>query len=53
MNPLIHFENIDWSNWTPQERATLLSVRCGRHVLLIRKKRGLRAEEREHCKHPA
>lgn len=43
MNPLPHFENIDWTTWTPQERATLLFVRRNDHVLLIRKKRGLGA----------
>jgi 8-oxo-dGTP diphosphatase len=37
------FEDIDWTQWTPQERATLLFVRRDRQVLLIRKKRGLGA----------
>jgi 8-oxo-dGTP diphosphatase len=37
------FEDIDWKHWTPQERATLLFVRHGGQVLLIRKKRGLGA----------
>jgi 8-oxo-dGTP diphosphatase len=43
MNPSTRFENIDWTNWTPQERATLLFVRRDGQVLLIRKKRGLGA----------
>ncbi|MFN8598708.1 MAG: 8-oxo-dGTP diphosphatase [Anaerolineae bacterium] len=38
-----HFEDIDWTQWTPQERATLLFVRRDGQVLLIRKKRGLGA----------
>lgn len=37
------FEDIDWAQWTPQERATLLFVHRDGHVLLIRKKRGLGA----------
>jgi 8-oxo-dGTP diphosphatase len=37
------FEDIDWTHWTPQERATLLFVRRDAQVLLIRKKRGLGA----------
>src|SRR5512141_1587472 len=37
------FEEIDWTNWVPQERATLLFVRRDGQVLLIRKKRGLGA----------
>jgi len=37
------FEDIDWTQWTPQERATLLFVRRDGQVLLIRKKRGLGA----------
>ncbi len=37
------FEDIDWAQWTPQERATLLFVRRNGQVLLIRKKRGLGA----------
>lgn len=37
------FEDIDWVQWTPQERATLLFVRRDGQVLLIRKKRGLGA----------
>ena len=39
----IRFEDIDWTQWTPQERATLLFVRRDGQVLLIRKKRGLGA----------
>ena len=34
---------IDWSTWTPVDVATLLFVRRGGEVLLIRKKRGLGA----------
>lgn len=37
------YEDIDWTKWTPQERATLLFVRRDGQVLLIRKKRGLGA----------
>ena len=37
------FEDIDWTHWIPQERATLLFVRQADRVLLIRKKRGLGA----------
>jgi len=40
---LPHFEDIDWTHWTPQEHATLLFVRQADRVLLIRKKRGLGA----------
>ncbi len=40
---IIHFEDIDWTRWTPQEEATLLFVRQADRVLLIRKKRGLGA----------
>jgi 8-oxo-dGTP diphosphatase len=43
MNPSALFETIDWTTWTPQERATLLFVRRDGQVLLIRKKRGLGA----------
>lgn len=34
---------VDWDTWTPQTRATLLFVKRGEEVLLIRKKRGLGA----------
>ena len=37
------FEDIDWTHWTSQERATLLFVLNADRVLLIRKKRGLGA----------
>ena len=37
------FEDIDWSRWVPQERATELFVRRDGQILLIRKKRGLGA----------
>jgi len=37
------YEDIDWTQWTPHERATLLFVRRDGRVLLIRKKRGLGA----------
>jgi 8-oxo-dGTP diphosphatase len=43
MSTLTHFEDIDWTHWTPQEHATLLFVRQADRVLLIRKKRGLGA----------
>lgn len=38
-----NFEDIDWSTWIPQIRATLLFVVNDGHILLIRKKRGLGA----------
>lgn len=34
---------MDWNNWEPKERATLLFVVKGGQILLIRKKRGLGA----------
>jgi 8-oxo-dGTP diphosphatase len=34
---------IDWTSWTPHERATLLFVRRDDEILLIRKKRGIGA----------
>lgn len=37
------FESIPWHDWVPQERATLLFIRQGGRILLIRKKRGLGA----------
>ncbi len=37
------FASIDWSTWTPRERATLLFVRRAGQLLLIHKKRGLGA----------
>ena len=43
MPTLTHFEDIDWTHWTPQEHATLLFVRQADRVLLIRKQRGLGA----------
>ncbi len=36
-------EHIDWTIWTPRERATLLFVIRHERILLIRKKRGLGA----------
>jgi len=33
--------NVDWDNWIPTERATLLFIIHGGSVLLIQKKRGL------------
>lgn len=36
-------QEIDWPNWQPQERATLLFVIRDGQILLIRKKRGLGA----------
>lgn len=35
--------HMDWSDWTPQIRATLCFIRRGDDVLLIRKKRGFGA----------
>ncbi len=35
--------DIDWINWRPQQRATVLFVIRDGHLLLIRKKRGLGA----------
>ena len=35
--------DIDWQNWVPNMRATLLFVRDGDRLLLIRKKRGIGA----------
>lgn len=37
------FHDIEWENWAPTEQATLLFVRDGDDILLIRKKRGLGA----------
>lgn len=37
------FSDVDWSSWTPRERATLLFVIRDGHILLIRKKKGLGA----------
>lgn len=39
----MRFEDIDWDNWRPKERATLLFVIRNGHLLLIHKKRGLGA----------
>jgi 8-oxo-dGTP diphosphatase len=39
----MRFDDIDWSCWTPQQRATLLFVVRNGQVLLIHKKRGLGA----------
>jgi 8-oxo-dGTP diphosphatase len=36
-------KDIDWSNWQPVDKATLLFVRRESEVLLIRKRRGLGA----------
>jgi 8-oxo-dGTP diphosphatase len=36
-------EDVNWANWTPQERATLLFVIRDHQMLLIHKKRGLGA----------
>jgi 8-oxo-dGTP diphosphatase len=38
-------KDIDWANWTPHERATLLFVIRGGHILLIHKNRGLGASK--------
>jgi 8-oxo-dGTP diphosphatase len=37
------FEQINWSNWTPDQTATLMFVIKNGKILLIRKKRGLGA----------
>ncbi len=39
----MEIQSIDWTNWTPEQVATLLFVVRGEEVLLIRKKRGLGA----------
>ncbi len=39
----MQFDAIDWPNWQPVERATLLFVVKDEQILLIRKKRGLGA----------
>lgn len=36
-------EAVDWENWRPKERATLLFVVRDGHILLIHKKRGIGA----------
>ena len=41
--PYTSFEQINWSNWTPDQTATLIFVVQDGRVLLIRKKRGLGA----------
>ncbi len=43
MKDLSARDAVDWENWTPEIRATLLFARRGDEVLLIRKKRGLGA----------
>ena len=40
---LARLTDIDWENWKPRERATLLFVIRGGEILLIRKLRGLGA----------
>ena len=40
---LRNLSDIDWHNWTPQQKATLLFVVRDAQILLIRKKRGLGA----------
>ncbi len=37
------FDQIDWTRWIPDQRATLVFVICDGHILLIHKKRGLGA----------
>lgn len=39
----MRFADIDWTAWTPRERATLLFAVTGGQVLLIHKKKGLGA----------
>ena len=41
--PIASFADVDWANWQPRDRATLLFVIDGDRILLIRKKRGLGA----------
>jgi 8-oxo-dGTP diphosphatase len=41
--PIASFADVDWDNWQPRDRATLLFVIDGDRILLIRKKRGLGA----------
>lgn len=41
--PPTRLDDIDWPNWLPDERATLLFVEDDARLLLIRKKRGLGA----------
>src|SRR5712672_1669473 len=36
-------KTMDWTNWTPRERANLCFILKDGHLLLIRKKRGLGA----------
>lgn len=45
MSDAIHgqLSDVDWEQWIPRERATLLFVRRGAEVLLIHKKKGLGA----------
>lgn len=40
MNLSVSEMSVDWTNWQPAVRATLMFVRHGDRVLLIRKKRG-------------
>src|SRR3712207_7913941 len=44
-HPFVHSCAMDWSSWTPRERANLCFIVKDGRVLLIRKKRGLRSEE--------
>ena len=37
------YADMNWAAWTPRERATLMLIRTGDRLLLIRKKRGLGA----------
>lgn len=39
----VSFSSINWDDWVPRERATLLFIRMDGNLLLIRKKRGLGA----------
>jgi 8-oxo-dGTP diphosphatase len=43
VNELRSLADIDWANWTPQQRATLMFVVRDGQMLLIHKKRGLGA----------
>ena len=42
-NKYSHFSEVDWANWSPTERATLMFVIRDGQVLLILKKKGLGA----------
>ncbi len=37
----MYIEDIDWINWNPEEKSTLMFIICNERILLIHKKRGL------------